>query len=81
MRKVSLAVLAAGLIAVASPVFAGSCPILIQEIEATLASTELPDETREEIVALLEEGRQLHEQGDHDAAMEVLSEAEGMLGM
>ena len=81
MRKVSLAVLTAGLIALASPVFAGSCPILIHEIEATLASTEVPDKTREEIVDLLEEGRHLHERGDYDAAMEVLSEAEAMLAM
>lgn len=81
MRKVSLAVLTAGLIALASPVFAGSCPIMIQEVEAALASMELPEDTRAQVEALLEEGRELHDQGDHDKSVEVLNQAEELLGM
>lgn len=81
MRRVSLAVLTAGLIAFASPVFAGSCPIMIEEIEAALSSMELPEETRAQVEALLDEGRDLHDQGDHDKATEVLSQAEELLGM
>lgn len=81
MRKVSLAVLTAGLIAFASPVFAGSCPIMIQEIQETLASVELPEETRAQVEALLEEGRALHDEGDHDKSVAILSQAEELLGM
>ncbi|HBA42649.1 MAG TPA: hypothetical protein DCZ07_06705 [Alphaproteobacteria bacterium] len=81
MRRVSLAVLAAGLFAFASPVFADSCPTMIEEVEAALASTELPEEAQAKVEALLEEGTKLEEQGENDKCVEVLNQAQEVLGM
>ncbi len=81
MRRVSLTALTAGLIAFASPVFAGSLSVMIEEIEAALSSMELPEETREQVEALLDEGRDLLGQGNDDKATEILSQAEELLGM
>lgn len=81
MRKVSLAVLTAGLIAFASPVFAESPSIMIEEIEAALSSMEVPEETRAQVEALLDEGRDLLDQGNDNKATEVLNQAEELLGM
>jgi len=63
------------------PVLASQCPSIIGQIDAALASTPgLSDDTKAEVVALRDEGEQLHNEGKHDQSVETLQRAMGLLG-
>jgi hypothetical protein len=69
----------AALFLMAGTAFASHCPKDAAAIDAALAKVEISDETRAEIVALRDQGMQLHEAGDHAESEEVLAEAMRML--
>ena len=78
-RTLSAFVLAA---AFATPAFANQCPALAAQIEAALAAaSDLPQDTRISVTAMLEEGMAAHEAGDHAASEATLLAAMQMLGI
>ena len=75
-------VVAAALLALAAPVFAGHCPKDVKAIDQALAAgTDLSQEELDEVKALRDEGEALHESGKHAESVETLHEAMDILGM
>jgi hypothetical protein len=62
-------------------VFANSCPMHVQKIDAALASSTASDEVKAQAQALRDEGQALHDSGDHAGSMAKLAEAETLLGI
>ena len=79
MKTLVLAVVIA--VAFAAPAFANQCPLMMGQIEAALAASTAYEATRTTATALLEEGRALHEAGDHPASEAKLGEAMALLGV
>ncbi|HZB62867.1 MAG TPA: hypothetical protein VE423_09370 [Microvirga sp.] len=74
------ALLAAALVAVlAPPALAYQCEAFIELLDQKMAEQELSQEQKAELRRLRDEGQRLHEQGQHEASMEVLERAEMML--
>jgi hypothetical protein len=73
MTRVSTA--AAAFLLMTAPAFAHHCPSDAAAIDAALAKMEISDELRAEVVALKEQGMQLHEAGDHEESEHVLADA------
>jgi hypothetical protein len=72
--------LAAAFVAVlAAPAFAYQCDAFIRLIDQKMADQNLSKEQMVELRRLRDEGQRLHEQGQHEAAMEALTKAEQML--
>jgi hypothetical protein len=64
------------------PALAGQCPTMVGKIDAALASTPgLSDDVKAQITELRNKGEELHNAGDHDASVETLKQAMGLLGM
>ena len=59
----------------AGSVFAHQCPRLISQIDHQLEQEDVASDVEERIKALRDEGQKLHDEGDHDASVEKLSEA------
>lgn len=59
----------------AGPVMAHMCPSLVHKIDSQLESHQLDSEAKMEIVALRDQGADLHKQGKHDESVKVLNEA------
>lgn len=78
MKKL-LAALA--LAALASPALAGQCPMMMGQIEEALAAGTGDEAARTAAAALLEEGRALHDAGDHAGSEAKLGEAKALLGI
>ena len=72
---------AAAVVAFAAPALANQCPMMMGEIEAALATSTADEATRTTATTLLEEGRALHEAGDHAASEAKLAEAMALLGV
>jgi hypothetical protein len=68
-------------LAFAVPALANQCPMMMGEIEAALATSTADEATKATATALLEEGRALHEAGDHAASEAKLAEAMALLGV
>ena len=79
MRTVLLTLAAA--MALATPAFANQCPMMMGQIEAALAASSADEATKAQASALLEEGRALHEAGDHAASEAALGQAMALLGI
>ena len=74
--------LTAGLvIGLASPVFAASCPMDMQAIDAAMKSSKLSATDKATVMTLRTEGEALHEAGNHAASVEKLGEAKTLLGL
>jgi competence protein ComGC len=74
------ALLAAAFVAVlAPPALAYQCEAFIELLDQKMAEQELSQEQKAELRRLRDEGQRLHEQGQHEASMEVLERAEMML--
>ena len=71
----------AATVAFAAPAFANQCPLMMGEIEAALATSTADEATKGAATTLLEEGRALHEAGDHAASEAKLGEAMALLGI
>ena len=61
--------------------FANSCPMHVQKIDAALATSTASDEVKAQAQALRDEGKALHDSGDHAGSMAKLAEAETLLGI
>ena len=77
----TLLLTAAACVALAAPAFANQCPMMMGEIEAALSTSTADEATRTTVTTLLEEGRALHEAGDHAASEAKLAEAMALLGL
>jgi len=79
--KLHIMLLAASLVvAVSAPALANQCPSDIKKIDAALASSNLNQEQKAEVMRLRDEGQRLHEQGNHQQSMDTLARAKQMLG-
>lgn len=79
MRRLLLSAVAAA--ALATPAFAHQCPAMAAMAEDALAQSTADQATKDQIAALIAEGMELHEAGDHDASVAKLGEALTMLGV
>ena len=78
VRTLAAATVAAFL---AVPALAATCPAIIGQIDAALASTPgLSDDVKAEVVALRDKGELEHNGGKHDQSVETLRQAMEMLG-
>ena len=74
MKKIVMILLSSFLIT--SYVNAGSCPILIKEVDAKLATAkELSEKQVAEIEKLRQEGKEAHNKGKHKESVKLLQEA------
>lgn len=77
MKKTTLTL--ALMLALASPVFAGNCPVLMGQFEAALQTTKVDDATKSAAVKLYEAGKAAHDAGDHAASVTALDSALALL--
>lgn len=80
MKKI--AILLAGALAFAPAAWAGSCPVLMVEIDEILASkpdldeeTIIDEDANKSVKQLRQEGEQLHKSGKHKESVETLQKA------
>ncbi|MEX2126152.1 MAG: hypothetical protein WD795_19835 [Woeseia sp.] len=70
---------------IASTAFAGSCPLLMKDIDAALGdptvAEQLSEEQMTEVKQLRKEGEEAHRAGDHPKSMEALARAKAVLGI
>lgn len=71
-RSVAVAILA--LVATA-PAWASQCPGLMEEIDEAMVETQMDLDDTDRVHELRDKGEKLHEDGDHDGAVEALTEA------
>lgn len=73
------------LTALSTAALAGSCPVLMNDIDAALAEPNveqrLGEEKYEEAQRLRKQGEEAHLQGDHAASMEALNRSREILGI
>lgn len=72
-------ILAAALVALTTPAFAGSCPAKIAMIDKALATGTVPN--AEKVKELRDKGEKLHKEGGHAASVKTLVEAMKMAGI
>ena len=74
MKKIFMILLSSFLIT--SYAYAGSCPVLMKEVDAKLATTkELSEKQVAEIEKLRKEGEEAHNTGKHKESVKLLQEA------
>ena len=74
------ALLAAGMILLASPAWAMQCPANVRQIDAALAAnTQLSAADKAKATELRNEGEKLHAAGQHQQSMDKLAEAKKIL--
>ena len=79
MKK--LIITAALIAALATPALAHQCPTLMKKIDEAMATAQVDDATKTQIMALYDKGKAEHEAGDHDASVTDLNAALKLLGM
>ncbi|MEM7172870.1 MAG: hypothetical protein AAF530_22085 [Pseudomonadota bacterium] len=80
MKKQILAAVFA--LAMTAPAFAGSCPLMINQIdEALAAAPDLDESTKTQVMLLRDQGEALHNEGNHDESIAVLHQAKALLGI
>lgn len=72
--------LALALMLAPAAAFAGSCPAVMAEIDAALATTSVTGADLERVRELRAQGEELHNAGDHAGSMNALNEAKAILG-
>ena len=78
MRTILAAALA---LALASPAFAGRCPMEMAAIDAALQTAQLSEEDMARVRELRTQGEELHGAGDHAGSEAALDEAKAILGI
>lgn len=66
---------------VATPAFAGTCPVLSKQVTAGLAKSSQAAATKAEITTLRNKGDMEHRTGKHAQSVTTLKKALAMLGM
>ena len=67
---------------VSAPAFAGTCPLMVEEIDVALvAMPDLSAEQTAEVTILRNEGDALHQAGQHQESVEALQKAKDILGL
>ena len=61
------------------PALASQCPSMAAAIDAKLASTSVPDDTKAKVVELRDKGMAVHEAGNHAESEALLAEAQALL--
>ncbi len=67
---------------VSGPAFAGTCPLMVKNIDAALAA--MPGRSAEqtaEVTSLRDEGDAQHKAGQHKESVETLQKAKDILGL
>lgn len=82
MHKLNVAVLASSMLAaVSAPALAFQCPSDISQIDQALESADLTDEQKQQVMDLRDEGQRLHNEGNHEEAVEALAKAKAIVGV
>lgn len=82
MNRFCITLLAGGVVlGLASSALAFQCPSDIAKIDEALQAAELSDEERQQVTELRDEGERLHNEGEHQAAVDTLAEAKEVLGI
>jgi len=76
LKKMTLAL---ALVAFSAPAFAGSCPAMINQIDAALSFGKAMNAA--EVKKLRDQGEALHRSGGHAASVRVLQEAMKLAGL
>jgi len=79
MKK--LAMVAVGLLFVASSAFAFHCPKEMKKIDEAMPTAKLSAIQKSEVKKLREEGEKLHKEGKHQESLDVLAMAQKILGI
>lgn len=80
MKRIVLA--GAFSILMATPVLAGSCPLMVKDIDAALQSAKgLTAEQVAEVKALRDQGEAQHKAGSHGDSVATLQKAKNILGL
>ncbi len=80
MKRIALAAVLT--VALAGPALAGSCPLLMTEVDAALAKgTGLSAAQMTEVKALRTKGEAEHKSGSHAASLATLAKAKEILGI
>lgn len=80
MKRIVLA--GAFSILMATPVLAGSCPLMVKDIDAALQSAKgLSTEQVAEVKALRDQGEAQHKAGSHGDSVATLQKAKNILGL
>lgn len=78
MMKTAFALaLGAGLMA--APAFASQCPALMTQIDEALATSDISEDERAQVLELRAKGEEEHAAGNHEASEEALEEAKAIL--
>ena len=81
MKKLAALMLATLMLALSTPVFAGSCPRLWKQVDETLAAgTSVSADVLAKVKALRAKGEADHKAGQHAASEAALREALKLLG-
>lgn len=82
MKTIGVGLLAAGMLfGLSAPGFAFQCPADIAKIDEALTSVQLTDEQKQEVMELRDEGQRLHNEGQHQDAVDTLAQAKEILGI
>ncbi len=79
MRPLAIAAVLAAF--AAGPAVAFQCPQDMAAIDAALATAELTDDQRAEVMQLRADGEALHRGGSHQASVDALAQAKAILGL
>jgi hypothetical protein len=66
---------------IAAPAFASQCPALMGQIDEALATADISEEERAQVLELRQRGEEEHEAGNHEASEQTLEEAKAILGI
>lgn len=74
-------IVAATLLAVSGPAFAGQCPALMNKVDEAMQSAMLSDADKQRVEALRQSGEEAHAAGDHAQSEADLNQALAILGV
>jgi len=80
-KQLMMAVAGLAIVVSSGAALAGSCPKLINEIQAAIDSRAGTPEARASAKMALTEGQRLHDAGEHDKSMATLASAKKELGL
>jgi hypothetical protein len=82
VNRLSVALLALGILfGLSGHAFAFQCPSDIGKIDQALASADLADDQKQQVMDLRDEGQRLHDEGSHQEAVDTLAQAKEILGI
>ncbi|WP_020408037.1 hypothetical protein [Hahella ganghwensis] len=59
--------------------FAGSCPLIMKDIDKAMTQTTLDAKTKAQVMELRQKGEELHKSGDHGGSVKALNKAKALL--